>query len=77
MKKLIVARRMARTSSARVIALFGLLLAVAPVACSAPTGPAMTANGSHVIVTNPAGGGPQVIRRGPPDYWGGAGSYAG
>ena len=76
MKNLIVARQMTPTST-RVIALFGLLLAVAPAACSAPSGPAMTANGSRVIITNPAGGGPQVIRRGPPDYWGGAGSYAG
>jgi len=77
MEKLIVARQITRTSSPRVIALFGLLLAVAPAACSTPSGPAMTTNGSRVIITNPAGGGPQVIRRGPPDYWGGAGSYAG
>ena len=56
------------TSCSRVIALFSVLLAVAT-ACSTPTptGPA-AANGSPAIITNPAGGGPQQLRYGPPNY---------
>ena len=66
---------MKRTSASRIIAVFGLLLAVATAACSTPTGPATLANGSRAVITNPAGGGPQIIRWGPPTS-GGTG-YAG
>jgi len=62
-----MARQMTRTSGSRIISLFGLFLGISLAACSTPTGPAISATGSRVIITNPAGGGPQVLRWGPPD----------
>jgi hypothetical protein len=49
-----------------------LLLAVSALlaACNAPIGPAPTHQGTYLgqaFVTNPNGGGPQIIMRGPPE----------
>jgi hypothetical protein len=46
-------------------------------ACDTPVGTPSSWQGTYldkIIVTNPDGGGPQVIRDGPPDYWSGGGA---
>lgn len=54
----------------RGLAAVGVLLLLA--ACDTPVGVAPNLQGSYwqnAVVTNPSGGGPQVVRWGPPQNW--------